>query len=206
VGVTREKAAENREAIIAAAERLFRDHGVDAIGLVELMKDAGLTRGGFYNHFKSKGALVDEVVTRAMAQGLADLNDAAASSAEHATDALADQFDWYLSPDHRADIAHGCPNAAFAGDARRLDPPAMHDYARGLAINLKRFEQIVRDSTRIEDSQRVRALTLAVFSQMVGALTLSRAVLDADPVLADEIMDAARQDLNERIPHLTPQP
>ncbi|WP_210585386.1 TetR/AcrR family transcriptional regulator [Streptomyces sp. GESEQ-35] len=199
MGVTREKAAENREAIIAAAEELFRDRGVDAVGLVELMKAAGLTRGGFYNHFTSKGALVDEVVTRAMTRGLADLDCAAAASAQQGTDPLTDQFDYYLSPDHRADIAHGCPNAGFAGDARRFDPAAMCDYAKGLAANIERLEQIVRDATRIEEPQRVRALTLATFSQMVGALLLSRAVAESAPGLSDEILDAARGDLRRRI-------
>lgn len=198
VGVTREKAAENREAIIAAAERLFRDRGVDAVGLVELMNAAGLTRGGFYNHFASKDALVDEVVSRAMRRGLADVDSAATRAAARGLDPLVDQFDWYLSPEHRAAIDSGCPNAAFAGDARRFETTAMRDYANGLRANLERFEQVVRDSTKIEDPERVRALTLAMFSQMAGALLLSRAVVTADPALADEILNAARADLRQR--------
>lgn len=52
MGVSRQQAAENRSAIVAAAERLFRARGVDAVGLTELMKEAGFTQGGFYNHFK----------------------------------------------------------------------------------------------------------------------------------------------------------
>lgn len=201
MGVTRERAAENREAIIDAAERLFRDRGVDAVGLVELMKAAGLTRGGFYNHFPSKGALVDEVVTRAMRNGLASLDGAAAASAEKNSDALADQFDFYLSPGHRADIEHGCPNAAFAGDARRFDEAAMRDYAQGLATNLARFARIVDEAGLTEDRDRVRAATLALFSEMAGALLLSRAVVAVDPALADEILDAARADLHDRTGH-----
>ncbi|WP_459183456.1 TetR/AcrR family transcriptional regulator, partial [Streptomyces sp.] len=69
VGVSKQKAAENRDAIIAAADGLFRERGVDAVGLVELMGAAGLTRGGFYNHFASKDALVDAVLDKAMADG-----------------------------------------------------------------------------------------------------------------------------------------
>ena len=55
LGVSREQAAENRRAIIAAATQLFRERGVEAVGLNELMKHAGFTQGGFYNHFESEG-------------------------------------------------------------------------------------------------------------------------------------------------------
>jgi TetR/AcrR family transcriptional repressor of nem operon len=52
----------DRQRILTAAERLFREKGVDAVGLTELMKEAGFTQGGFYNHFKSKEALVAEAL------------------------------------------------------------------------------------------------------------------------------------------------
>src|SRR5712675_2703584 len=69
LGVSREQAAENRRAIVAAATRLFRERGVEAVGLNELMKHAGFTQGGFYNHFESKAALVAEVLASAIAEG-----------------------------------------------------------------------------------------------------------------------------------------
>ena len=68
MGVSREQAAENRRAIVAAATQLFRERGVEAVGLNELMKHAGFTQGGFYNHFKSKADLVAEVLASAMAE------------------------------------------------------------------------------------------------------------------------------------------
>src|ERR1700724_3136118 len=69
LGVSREQAAENRRAIIAAATQLFRERGVEAVGLSELMKHAGFTQGGFYNHFESKADLVTAVLASAMAEG-----------------------------------------------------------------------------------------------------------------------------------------
>ncbi|SIO71916.1 transcriptional regulator, TetR family [Burkholderia sp. GAS332] len=69
MGVSRQQAVENRHAIVAAAEKLFRERGVDAVGLAELMKAAGFTQGGFYNHFKSKDALVAAVMEKAMEDG-----------------------------------------------------------------------------------------------------------------------------------------
>ena len=72
LGVSREQAAENRRAIVAAATRLFRERGVEAVGLSELMKHAGFTQGGFYNHFESKADLVAEVFASAIAEGNAE--------------------------------------------------------------------------------------------------------------------------------------
>src|SRR6202021_3388120 len=66
MGVSRRQTARNRQAIIDAATRLFRERGVDGVGLNELMREAGFTQGGFYNHFASKDALVAEVMTTAM--------------------------------------------------------------------------------------------------------------------------------------------
>ncbi|MEU2873817.1 TetR/AcrR family transcriptional regulator [Streptomyces olivoreticuli] len=196
MGVSKQQAAENREAIVAAADGLFRERGVDAVGLVELMGAAGLTRGGFYNHFASKDALVDAVLAKAMADGFGRLDEAVTASQVRGSDPLSDRIDWYLSPEHRADIEHGCPNTAFAGDARRLDPAARARYTKGLAANLDRFVQIVQ-TPGLDDGER-RARAIALFSEMAGALLLSRAVADADPALANEILDSTRTDLHNR--------
>jgi TetR/AcrR family transcriptional regulator, transcriptional repressor for nem operon len=196
VGITKQQAVANREAIVSAADGLFRERGVEAVGLNELMGAAGLTRGGFYNHFASKDALVDTVLATAMAIGSSNLDRAITTARSGGSDPLTERIDWYLSPEHRADIEHGCPNASFAGDARRLDPTARAHYAKGLAENLDRITQIV-DTPELSDGER-RARAIALFSEMAGALLLSRAVADADPALADEILDSARTDLHNR--------
>ncbi|MCU1681947.1 MAG: TetR family regulatory protein [Amycolatopsis sp.] len=197
MGITKQQTAANREAIVAAADGLFRERGVDAVGLNELMGAAGLTRGGFYNHFASKDALVDTVLAKAMADGAGNLERAITAAQARGSDPLAERVDWYLSPEHRADIEHGCPNASFAGDARRLDPVACDHYAQGLAANLDRLTQTVDASGLSEGERRARAI--ALFSEMIGGLLLSRAVVDADPDLADEILDSTRADLHNRI-------
>jgi TetR/AcrR family transcriptional repressor of nem operon len=97
VGVSREQAAENRRAIVAAATRLFRERGVDAVGLSELMKHAGFTQGGFYNHFESKAALVAEVLAQAMADGTAELAKNARAPVDESTTALRRYVAYYLS-------------------------------------------------------------------------------------------------------------
>ncbi|MBN3788429.1 TetR/AcrR family transcriptional regulator [Burkholderia sp. Ac-20353] len=183
MGVSRQQAAENRSAIVAAAERLFRARGVDAVGLTELMKEAGFTQGGFYNHFKSKDALVAAVMDKAM-QDRADSPTGGA---------LTSTITRYLSAEHRDNVDAGCPLAGFAGDAPRLGAAARECYAGGLAVYLDRLAaQVAADRNPAQDSRRD---ALAVFSQMVGALLLSRAIADADPALADEILDAGRASL-----------
>ncbi|RQS31713.1 TetR family transcriptional regulator [Burkholderia sp. Bp8992] len=183
MGVSRQQAAENRSAIVAAAERLFRARGVDAVGLTELMKEAGFTQGGFYNHFKSKDALVAEVMEKAM-------HDRADSPNAGSLDA---QVALYLSAAHRDNVEAGCPLSAFAGDAPRLTDAARACYAHGLAAYLDRLEPMV--ATEGATPEQTRRDALAVFSQMVGALVLSRAIAGTDRALADEILDAGRQTL-----------
>jgi TetR/AcrR family transcriptional repressor of nem operon len=193
MGVSRQQAAQNRGEIVAAAEKLFRERGVDAVGLAELMKAAGFTQGGFYNHFKSKDALVAAVMDKAMEEG----GESFASIVENARSAqlnpVRSRIEWYLSPEHRADIDAGCALSGFAGDARRLGDAARTTYAEGLAANLEQFAKVIEETEGIGEDSRRRAITL--FSEMVGTLLLSRATADVDPVLADEILDAGRQHL-----------
>ncbi len=193
MGISKQQAAHNREAIISAAEKLFREKGLDAVGLNELMDAAGFTRGGFYNHFKSKDALVAAVMDKAMQDGAADLSTAIAGSQAKGRDPLQGQIDWYLSPGHRADIEHGCPLSGFAGDVRRLDDSAREHYARGLESNLEQFIALVAAPGERRAAARARAI--AVFSEMVGALVLSRAVAVAAPDLSDEILESGRKSL-----------
>jgi TetR/AcrR family transcriptional regulator, transcriptional repressor for nem operon len=193
VGVSRQQAIENRRAIVAAAEKLFRKRGVDAVGLAELMKAAGFTQGGFYNHFESKDALVAAVMEKAMEDG----GETFASIIENARSADADpvrqRIEWYLSPEHRANIDAGCPLSGFVGDARRLGDVARGSYVEGLAANLKQFAKVIEETEGISQGSRRKAI--ALFSQMVGTLLLSRAVADVDPALADEILDEGREHL-----------
>ncbi|SET65124.1 transcriptional regulator, TetR family [Burkholderia cepacia] len=183
MGVSRQQAAENRSAIVAAAERLFRVRGVDAVGLTELMKEAGFTQGGFYNHFKSKDALVAEVMEKAM-QDRADSPNAGSLDAQVAS---------YLSTAHRDNVEAGCPLSGFAGDAPRLTDAARACYAHGLATYLDRLERMV--AVEGGTPAQTRRDAIAVFSQMVGALVLSRAIAGTEPALADEILAAGRDAL-----------
>lgn len=197
MGVSKRQTARNRQAIIDAATRLFRERGVDAVGLNELMREAGFTQGGFYNHFESKDALVAEVIAMAMTGANAKLFETIGKPLEAPhVNRFARQIKYYLSTNHRDDIENSCAVASLAPDARRLSEAAQAGYAQGLHAALNQLASIVENDPTLraaQESPRERAI--ALYAQMVGALMLSRAVLSSDRALADEILSAARSDL-----------
>jgi TetR/AcrR family transcriptional repressor of nem operon len=197
MGVSRRQTARNRQSIIDAATRLFRERGVEGVGLNELMREAGFTQGGFYNHFESKDALVAEVMAAAMMGANVRLVEQIGRPLEaNHGNRFARQIKTYLSPSHRDDIENGCAVACLAPDARRMGDVAQTSYARGLDRALDQLASIVEEDPTLsaaEESSRDRAI--ALYAQMIGALMLSRAVLSADRALANEILSAARNDL-----------
>jgi TetR/AcrR family transcriptional regulator, transcriptional repressor for nem operon len=210
LGVSREKAAENRRAIVAAATRLFRARGVDAVGLNELMKQAGFTQGGFYNHFESKAALIAEVLASAMVEGAADLAKNTRAPANASTTPLRRYISWYLSQAHRDNIDHGCPVAGFAGDAPRLDAGAQSHFAGGLDDQITILAGMIAENGSFAASGERRTLrerAMSLHCEMVGALILSRSVAQVASALSNEILQNVQRDvlasLNDQ-PNLSP--
>ena len=198
LGVSREQAAENRRAIIAAATQLFRERGVDAVGLNELMKHAGFTQGGFYNHFESKSALVAEVLASAMAEGATEFAQAARAPVGESTTALQRYVDYYLSQAHRDNIDHGCPVAGFAGDAPRVSAEAQSYYAGGLDDQITILAGLIAEhGSAAETGERrtLRERAISLHCEMLGALVLSRSVAQAAPTFSNEILENVRRDI-----------
>jgi len=196
LGVSREHAAENRRAIVAAATQLFRERGVEAVGLIELMKHAGFTQGGFYNHFESKAALVAEVLASAMAEGTAELATNARAPVDESTTALRRYISHYLSQTHRDDIDHGCPVAGFAGDAPRLGAGAQSHYAGGLDDQITILAGLIAESGSLavtSERRTLRERAISLHCEMVGALVLSRSVAKATPALSNEILESVQR-------------
>lgn len=196
MGVSKRQTARNRQSILDAAARLFRERGVDGVGLNELMREAGFTQGGFYNHFESKEALVAEVMASAMTVSSAKLFELLGKPVEaHQGNRFARQIKFYLSKGHRDDIENSCAFACLAPDARRMGKGAQMRYAQGLHLALNQLASIVESDLLHASDERPRDRAIALYAQMVGALVLSRAVQSADRTLADEILTAARDDL-----------
>src|SRR5438552_14312118 len=116
--VSREQAARNRERIVETAARLFRERGFEGIGVADLMKEAGLTHGGFYGHFSSKEDLVAEASARALMRSLALFT----SVAERGADPLSAIASAYLTSRHRDNPGEGCLLAALGSDVSRPGP------------------------------------------------------------------------------------
>ena len=102
--------AATRERIVEAAGRRFRRDGIDAVGVAGLMQSAGLTVGGFYNHFGSKDELVREVVTTSLRTRRASMRDVVEARRHGGLEAL---VDLYLSVAHRDNSDVGCTCAAL---------------------------------------------------------------------------------------------
>jgi TetR/AcrR family transcriptional repressor of nem operon len=192
LGVSKEQAAENRRAIVAAATQLFRERGVEAVGLSELMKQAGFTQGGFYNHFDSKADLVAEVLASAIAEGNTEFAKFARAPVDESTSGLRRYIDWYLSRAHRDNIDHGCPVAGFAGDAPRLGAGAQSHFAGGLDDQITILAGLIAESGFLaaEGGRRtLREQAISLHCEMLGALVLSRSVAQAAPAHSNEILD-----------------
>lgn len=179
--ITKQRAAENRARVVEEAARLFREKGFDGVGVAELMAAAGLTHGGFYNHFGSKDDVEAAACAAVFANSLARL--AGVAEAPDRAAAFADYCSRYVSTRARDSSAASCPMVAFAGDVSRQCEPVRAAYAEGLAGYLDAFAKA---------SDLPRAEAIRAFAGLVGALTLARSVAACDPELSDEILAAAR--------------
>jgi TetR/AcrR family transcriptional regulator, transcriptional repressor for nem operon len=187
--VTKEKATENRAALVRAAARLFREHGIDGVGVAEISKKAGLTHGALYAQFPSKEALAAEAFASGLKPGLEKLTDPAGRPA-----GLSEFLDDYLSLEHRDNLAAGCPMSASASEIARQDKIVCERFTEG-------FEQLVAliepglGASAVGVDRRQRAL--AMMAAMIGGIAASRAVAKVDPKLSNQILRAVRQIVGE---------
>ena len=200
--VSRQQKELNRERIVTAAGRGFKARGIDGVGIDELMKTAGMTHGGFYNHFSTKEELALEVLNQGFTDSLdtvAAVVDGHARSGRAALHAL---VDGYLSTEHRDHPEDGCASAALVADAGRHGAQAQEEYRRGVQGYLDAFTELLRASAHQRDvkldARRAREQAIALFSQMVGAQLIARAVAQADPDLSDEVLAANARALKRR--------
>ena len=193
-----QKVADNREKVIDAALRLFRERGFDGVSVADLMRDAGLTHGGFYNHFESKTALEAEVCRRAFNHSVDGIRamEAPVGRADHEA-GLRGYVSRYLSRTRRDTEGATCPMVAFAGDVTREPDAVGQAYSEGVRAYIGNLA-----AKDYGPEARERAIVMA--STLIGALTLARSVRKDDPALSDEILDSVRQSLLKNLPEKTP--
>ena len=176
MGSSQADKAASHERIVKAASRRIRRDGVDNVGVAELMKQAGLTHGGFYRHFGSRDDLVAEAIVEALAQGSQRVQASASLSGPAALAAI---VDGYLSRLHRDKPETGCAVAALPNDVARCGPRARAAYSR----QVRAYLELLTDLTPDRDPDQAHLILASV----VGALLLARAVDDRG--LSDEILE-----------------
>ncbi len=170
--------------IVEIASRRLREKGLDGIGVADLMKEAGLTVGGFYKHFASRDDMVAEAMELAfgswdakmLAQGKAPSD---VSFEDYATE--------YLSLGHRDDVEGGCPFAALTADLARSGEKCRSQATGRLKSNLGKMTARMTAA----DEEKARRKAIIVSSMMTGAVGLSR--ISNDEALSAEILSTVRE-------------
>jgi TetR/AcrR family transcriptional repressor of nem operon len=177
--------AETHERIIEAAARSFREHGSEGQGLARLMKDLGLTHGGFYRHFESKEDLYVDAITRGF-QETADRMLAAAAKAPqgHQLRAI---IEHYLSLEHLEAPGSGCVLATLAAEIARHRPAVR---AR-INAAMKSYRERLLPFLPGNDDDEKRRRFIVLFPAMAGVLMTARAMTDR--AARNEILSVARR-------------
>lgn len=175
------------ERIVETAARAIRRNGYDGNSVADIMKEAGLTHGGFYAHFASREAMLAEAADHAGAE-------AVATSARIAATAPPEQgLQWllraYLSRKHCNNPEIGCPVAALGSEMSRQAP----EVRRAATRRIKEMIDVVARQSPDWGHPGAHERALVTAATMVGALIMARAV--DDPKLSDALLKAALKEL-----------
>jgi len=199
MGVPRQQVSRNRQTIINTASRAFRERGVEAAGVADLMKEAGFTHGGFYNHFPSKDALAAETVESTFRWAVGEHRKLVEATANGQPEALQAGLNAYLSPEGRDNPGDECPTGTLAVDAARQGGAVQAAYAKGfedvLRVMALHFDPDPQDEPAAEKS---RDDAIALLITLVGGITLARALGQANPTLSERVLAVARKRLPGR--------
>jgi TetR/AcrR family transcriptional regulator, transcriptional repressor for nem operon len=177
VRITEIQAQKNRQRVVAKASRLFREGGFDGISVNDLMKAAGFTHGGFYNHFESKDALAGEALDYAFRQ-MDGVRERIPSLDEFITS--------YLSEEARNAPGSTCPAAALAGEVARQSDDIKGVFAEGVERMIMSIANLLPKAPSARDE------AVDVVCRLLGALVLARA-MPASSSLGRELLATATE-------------
>jgi TetR/AcrR family transcriptional regulator, transcriptional repressor for nem operon len=161
---------DTHERIVDAAARAIRRHGYAGVGVADVMKDAGLTHGGFYAHFESRDALLVEALERAGRQSFESMRRAADRRVAHGQSELRAFVENYLAEGNLATLDTGCPVAALGSDMPRQSQAVRE----ASALRVRRLIS----SVRVVLPEAARGAASVVASTLVGSVQLARALGD----------------------------
>ncbi|MGO8911528.1 MAG: TetR/AcrR family transcriptional regulator [Bradyrhizobium sp.] len=187
---SREHKLETHARIVKKASVRLRERGAHGIGVADLMKDAGLTHGGFYAHFDSREALVIEAFTHAMDRATERWRKLAEQTPPEKR--LAMIVNAYLTPLHRDDPGHGCAMPALGAEIARESPKTRRVFAGRLEQMIDMLAAQIPDVPR----KAARKQAMAAIATMMGTLVMARVAGSGD--FSDEILGAGREAVLER--------
>ncbi len=184
--VSRQKAAENRNALLQAASRLFRKQGIDGVGVAEVARAAGLTHGALYAHFPSKDALAAEAFSHGFEGSKARIR----ARTGDRPPSFEEYLDAFFSARMRDSPATGCPMAASASEIARQGRAVRASFAQAFEEMAALMAGSIGDAI---PPSRKRRLAIASVAAQIGAIAVSRAVAKIDADLADEVLQSVRE-------------
>lgn len=182
--LSKEHKSQTRERILESAGAMFRRDGIDGVSVPGLMKEAGLTHGGFYAHFDSKDALVAEVVRQTLEATSKTLARAAGGSDAPAAAVI----DHYVSAFHRDNPETGCSLVALGAEASRGNPAAR----KSMSESVRGAFATVGEAVGLEKDRQDEVI--ALYAGMIGAMLLARAC-SGDPELSDRVLEVCSEHL-----------
>src|SRR5580765_4324028 len=161
---------ETHDHIVEVAARAIRRHGYSGVHVADVMKEAGLTHGGFYAHFDSRDALLVEALARAGRDSAANVARAAESRRSRGISAFRSLVETYLADSHLASTETGCPVAALGCEMPRQSLPVREASAERVGRLIAAVRKTLPGATPTSAA--------VVTSALVGALQLARALGD----------------------------
>src|ERR1700720_4784633 len=189
---SKEHKQETHARILKKASVRLREKGAHGIGVADLMKDAGLTHGGFYAHFDSREALVIEAFAHAMDRSTERWRKLAEQTAPEKR--LATIVDSYLTPGHRDDPGHGCAVPTLGAEIARESPKAR----KAFAAKLEQMIDALAAQIPGVPPKAARKQAMAMIATMMGTIVLARIAGNGE--FSDEILGAGRAALLDRAP------
>jgi len=182
---SKEHKQETHAKIVKKAAVLLREKGAHGIGVADLMKEAGLTHGGFYAHFESREALVVEAFAYAMDRSTERWRKIAEQTPPDKR--LATIIASYLTPVHRDDPGHGCAVPALGAEIARESPRTR----KAFAAKLEQMVDMMTDQVSGVPRKAARKQAVATLATMMGTLVLARIAGNGE--FSDEILDVGRE-------------
>ena len=187
---SREHKLETHARIVKKASVRLREKGAHGIGVADLMKDAGLTHGGFYAHFDSREALVIEAFAYAMDRSTERWRKVGETTPPEQR--LATIVDSYLTPTHRDNPGQGCSIPTLGAEIARESPKTRRAFATKLEQMIDVFADQIPDISR----EAARKQATAAIATMMGTMVMARIAGSGE--FSEEILSAGRDAVLDR--------